>query len=43
LDKFAKRISVENRDVDKDFGQVFDDWIQRMKISADGEKLLVGD
>ena len=39
----VKRISVENREVDKDFGQVCDSWIMKMKITADGEKLLVGD
>jgi WD40 repeat protein len=37
------RISVETRKVDKDFGPVCDNWISTMKITADGEKLLVGD
>jgi WD40 repeat protein len=42
-DKHVKRISVENREVDKDFGQVCDGWISAIKITADDEKLLVGD
>ncbi len=42
-DKSVKKISVENRDVDKNFGHIFDNPIMRMKITADGEKLLVGD
>jgi hypothetical protein len=42
-DKHVKRISVENRKVDKDFGQVSYDMITGMKIMGDGEKLLVGD
>jgi tricorn protease-like protein len=43
FDKHVKRISVENREVDKDFGEVCDYGIIRMKITPDGEKLLVGD
>jgi hypothetical protein len=39
----VKRISVENREVDKDFVEVCDNGITAMKISADNEKLLVGD
>jgi hypothetical protein len=42
-DKHVKRISVENREVDKDLGQVCEFWITRMKITADDEKLLAGD
>ncbi len=43
VDKHVKRISVENRQVDKDFGQVCDNLITTMKITADGEDLFVGD
>jgi WD40 repeat protein len=42
-DKHVKRISVENREVEKDFGQVCDNTLVRMNITAGGEKLLVGD
>jgi WD40 repeat protein len=42
-DMHIKRISVENREVYKDFGQVCDDLITRMNITADSEKLLFGD
>jgi hypothetical protein len=42
-DGHVKRISVESREVDKDFGQVCDNQVIRMKITADDEKLLVGD
>jgi WD40 repeat protein len=42
-DKHVKRISVNNRKVDKDFSQVCGSYITRIKITADGEKLLVGD
>jgi WD40 repeat protein len=42
-DKHIKRISVENRKVDKDFGKVCDiTKITRIKITADDEGLLVG-
>ena len=38
------RISVDNRQVDKDFGQVFDNrGITAMKLTVDSKKLLVGD
>ncbi len=39
----VKRISVESREVHKGFGQVSYEWMNRMKITADDEKLLVGD
>jgi hypothetical protein len=39
----VKRISVDNRQVDKDFGKVCNYLITTMKITADDEKLLVGD
>jgi hypothetical protein len=42
-DKHVKRISVENRKVNKDFGQVCENKIRRMKILADDKMLLVGD
>jgi hypothetical protein len=42
-DQHVKRILVENRKVDKDFSQICVRLITRMKISADDEKLLVGD
>jgi hypothetical protein len=42
-DGHVKRISVESRQVDKDFGKVCDNQVTRMKIMADDEKLLVGD
>jgi WD40 repeat protein len=42
-DKHVKRISVDNRQVDKDFGQFCDYSINRIKVTADGEKLFVGD
>jgi WD40 repeat protein len=41
-DKHVKTISVENRKIHKCFGWKSDIWIRRMKITADGEKLLVG-
>jgi hypothetical protein len=41
-DKHVKRISVDNREVNKDFGHVCDHWITGMKITTDGEKLIVG-
>ncbi len=43
VDKHVKRISVKKREVDKHLGQVCDDWITRIKITADGERLFVGD
>jgi hypothetical protein len=42
-DGHIKRISIESREVDKDLGQVSDNWITAMKITADDEKLYVGD
>jgi WD40 repeat protein len=42
-DTEVKRISVDNRVVDKVFRQVINNYITRMKITADGEKVLVGD
>jgi hypothetical protein len=42
-DKRVKRISVENREVDKVFEHYSGNVITTMKITADGEKLLVGD
>jgi hypothetical protein len=42
-DKHVKKISVENREVDKDFGSVCDDPITSMKMMVDKKKLLVGD
>jgi WD40 repeat protein len=41
-DGHVKRISVENRAVDKDFGKVDYKGITRMMISAGDEKLLFG-
>ena len=43
FDQHAKRISVENREVDKDFGRVCSFPITRIKITADDGKLLLGD
>ncbi len=40
-DGHIKRISVENREVDKDLGQVCEYESRRMKITADGERLIV--
>ena len=38
------RVSIENRQVDKDFGQVFDNrGITAMKLTVDSKKLIVGD
>jgi WD40 repeat protein len=42
-DKRVRRILVEKRKVDKDFGRVCDNPITKVKITADGEKLFVGD
>jgi hypothetical protein len=42
-DQNVKRNYVENREVDKHFGQICDFMITAMKITADGEKFLVGD
>jgi hypothetical protein len=42
-DNHVKRISVENREVEKCFCQVYDYGIFTMKITADDEKMLVGD
>jgi hypothetical protein len=42
-DKHVKRISVENTQADKDFCQVCHYEIVSKKITADDEKLLVGD
>jgi WD40 repeat protein len=42
LDRGIKRISVENKEVDKVLVQGFD-MFTSLKITADGEKLLVGD
>jgi WD40 repeat protein len=38
-----ENLGREQRSRKKDFGQVCDDMITRMKITADSEKLLVGD
>jgi hypothetical protein len=38
----AKRISVDNRQVDKDFLKSCDRDLRIIKITADGEMLLVG-
>jgi WD40 repeat protein len=43
FDLHVKIISVENKQVFKEFGQVCDSYITAMKITADGEKLFVGD
>jgi hypothetical protein len=42
-DKHVKRISIVNREVEKDFGQVGNDCIMVIKVTADDEKLFVGD
>jgi hypothetical protein len=42
-DKHVRKISVEYRDVDKIFDHVGDFPIMSIKITADGQKLLVGD
>jgi hypothetical protein len=42
-DNHVKRISVEDREFDEDFGQVCDGKIIRMKITGDDDKMLVGD
>jgi hypothetical protein len=39
----VKRISIEDRAVDKDFGPVCPDYITAMKISGDQDKLFIGD
>jgi hypothetical protein len=41
--EYVKRILVENRQGYKDLGEVCDGSIASMKITADGENLLVGD
>ena len=38
-----KRISIKSRAVQKDFGHVSDVDITAMKISADEQKLILGD